>query len=100
MAQKFIIQGNTLKLGHVDFHRELANLQGEPIKGGGWFHIDMDRKNIYFYNESIDFGKVDLTDLQMVRSHGLYQPSLEELVWHYSDTNVLEEVFDDNIVIR
>lgn len=60
---KFIITDNQIRLGHVAFHKDLANKDAK-IDGGGLFHIDNDWKTLRLYGESHDFGPV--TEQQVV----------------------------------
>lgn len=47
------------------FHKELKD-EFDTVKGGGEWHFDYDKKEILFYGESHDFGRVTETDIQTV----------------------------------
>ncbi len=76
MAQKFILQGESLKISaSVDFHRELVSKPREPkmpwgkqeipppVKGGGWWIVNKEDKFLLLYSSSEDFGPVSREDL-------------------------------------
>lgn len=54
---KFIIEGGTMVLGLVGFHRELARNRSLVI-GGGWYHYDPKEDSYTFYGSSEEFGAV------------------------------------------
>lgn len=54
---KWIIQGNNFRLAMVELHMEMKT-GVEPVKGGGYFHLDQELKEIYLYGQSVDFGQV------------------------------------------
>lgn len=76
MAKKILLQGNSLSISaSVDYHRDLVKKPREPkmpfhkrdipepIKGGGWWHLDEANKFLLLYSTSDEFGPVDVKDL-------------------------------------
>lgn len=48
----------------IEFHKELASNQpGYQVLGGGWFHMDTDKKQIVLYGTSEDYGTPDSADV-------------------------------------
>ena len=60
---KFIVEGDSLILSEVTFHKELATVK-KRVKGGGWYRMDKENQIITFYGQSYDFGKATLEDIQ------------------------------------
>lgn len=64
MAQKFIIlQENEFIMGNVEFHSDLHKRSHE-IKSGGFWQLDKERKELYLFGASTDFGPPELLDLK------------------------------------
>ena len=55
--RKFVINDGDLILGDVDFHHQLGADTALTTGGGEW-HYDVETKTIYFYGESLKFGRV------------------------------------------
>ena len=56
---KFIVYDNQILLDKVRYHKNLLpkDFSYKLIGGGGLFRINLDKKTITFYDESMDFGK-------------------------------------------
>ena len=55
LHNKFIVEGDTLQMSRVTFHKDLIRDKGK-IRGGGSFLLDNKSKEITFYGSSFDFG--------------------------------------------
>lgn len=65
---KFIIEtdeelGDCLIISKCTFHKELVTNK-EMVKGGGIYHVNLDKKIITFSGESHDFGAAKIEDIQ------------------------------------
>ena len=60
---KFIVEGDSLILSKVTFHKKLATVKSH-VKGGGWYKLDVENQIITFYGQSYDFGKATLDDIK------------------------------------
>lgn len=60
---KFIIEGDSLILSKVSFHKDLVTDPAQ-VKGGGWFRMPKDARKIIFYGESHDFGPAKLEHIK------------------------------------
>jgi len=100
MAKKWIIQDGNLRLGHVDLHKELKSKTGNAVKGGGYWELDKEKKIIYLYGKSIDFGQCKLDDIINARNDGYAGPTLEEMDWVFSNHLTLGECFDNGTLIK
>jgi hypothetical protein len=59
MAKKFIITAEKFIMGNVDFHKDLVSRMRTdtfPTLGGGRWDADKDKKILYLWGESHDFG--------------------------------------------
>lgn len=65
---KFIIENDSLIIGKVEYHRDLAT-DTKNVKGGGWYL--MRENTIVFYGESFDFGPAKLEDIKKCVESGL-----------------------------
>lgn len=52
---KWIIEDDTLIIGKVCYHRELAT-DISKVKGGGWYHYNRAENAFYLYASSDQFG--------------------------------------------
>ena len=66
---KFIIEGESLILMKVTFHKEIAT-DTTKVRGGGWYKFLNDKNMIVFYGESHDFGKSTLEDIKKCIENG------------------------------
>jgi hypothetical protein len=66
---KFIIEGDSIILGKVSYHKNLAT-KTEDVKGGGLFSFNSDQKSFTFSGESYDFGQVSIEDMKKCVSDG------------------------------
>lgn len=94
MHKKFIIYDGSIRLGHVDFHKELGP-DKSLIKGGGWWHWDKENNIMYLYSSSMDFGYVDRNLLIDAIENGMMRPSLEETRFFHSFKESLSDVKED-----
>ena len=88
MAKKWIIQGDDLRIGHVELHRELAGKDGE-IRGGGLWELNDEKNAIFLYGKSYDFGKCTVEDIKNARLNGYSGATLDEIDWQFSLTDSL-----------
>lgn len=59
MAKKFIINKEKFIMGNVDFHKDLVSRMTDinlPTLGGGRWDADKDKKVLYLWGASFDFG--------------------------------------------
>lgn len=75
MARKWVINDDWLILGDVEFHEDLlsGDRKQRNTAGGGRWHVDRERKVIFFYGKSIDFGQATKEEFE----HAFKQPSVE-----------------------
>lgn len=114
MAQKFILQGDSLRISaSVEFHLELvakpANsnnvfrmhtpLPPEPVKGGGWWHVNEKEKFLLLYSASTDFGPVALPDLIDACPQTHFSFHWDGYQVYYSDRIKLEEALENKALI-
>lgn len=70
---KFIIEGDSLIIGKVTYHKELAT-DVSNVRGGGVFDYDNDTHTFTLYGESSQFGGVSLEDIKECFAKGnVYQ---------------------------
>ncbi len=60
---KYIVEGDALILGKVQYHADLA-AEKEKVKGGGWFVFSKEDSSFVLYGNSEDFGAASLEDVQ------------------------------------
>jgi hypothetical protein len=64
MARKFLLNNGYFKLSaSVEFHLELAK-DHSTTKGGGWWHMDEEKKILYLFGLSTDFGPAEPEDIK------------------------------------
>lgn len=85
---KFIIEDNIVKIGKCTFHKEMCDNKKNVI-GGGWYHILLEEKILYFYDRSMDFGTVTFEQLQEAKKNGAHRKRLTKLFtdyeWRFSE---------------
>ena len=94
MHKKFIIYDGSIRLGHVDFHKELGP-DKSLIKGGGWWYFDKENNIMYLYSSSMDFGYVNREDLIDAIENGMMRPSLEKVRFFHSFEDYLDAAMVD-----
>lgn len=94
MHKKFIIYDNHIRLGHVDFHKELGP-DKSLIKGGGWWHWDKEKDIMYLYSSSADFGYVNRETLIDAIENGMMRPSLQKTKFFHSFFDFLDAAMID-----
>lgn len=73
---KCLIVNDTLRLGMVNRHSELAkNSKKENIKGGGLFDIDEETKTIILSQKSFEYGLMSQNDLKEIIQNKKIQPN-------------------------
>lgn len=87
MAKKFVINNNRLVIGNVECHFELSKDNSTTI-GGGYWHIDEDKKRLYLYSSSTDYGSIEPDDLDKCDIHFRWR---EYDIW-FSSFDSLKEV--------
>lgn len=95
MHKKFIIYDGSIRLGHVDFHKELGP-DKSLIRGGGWWHLDKEKDIMYLYSSSMDFGYVTRENLIDAIQNGMLRPSLKNTKFFHSFKEELYEVMIDS----
>lgn len=60
---KFILEGDSIVMARVSFHKELI-INPMNVKGGGWFKKSKDGNTYTFYGSSEDFGEADVSKLK------------------------------------
>jgi hypothetical protein len=98
MHKKFIIYDGDVRLGHVDFHKELGP-DKSLIKGGGWWHYDKENDVIYLYSSSMDFGRVTRENLIDAIHNGLRSRSREGTQFFHSFNDFLDIALVDPVGI-
>lgn len=105
MAKKWIINRNEddsrydFRLGHVDFHKDLAENQIDNIIGGGYWHLDKENNILYLYGKSEDFGRVSIEQLRNAKEKAFYSPSLEKFKWVFSNGDCLDGCLEKGIEV-
>ena len=66
---KFIIEGDSIVIGMVTYHKELA-MVGNHVKSGGSFEMDTTNKILTFFGCSHDFGCAKLEDIKQAVNGG------------------------------
>jgi hypothetical protein len=64
---KFIVQGDKLILGKVQYHKQLK-VGDDKINGGGLFALFPDANEIGLFGESFDFGAFSADDIKRILS--------------------------------
>ena len=101
MANKFIVQGNTLILGDVAVHIELEDDSiKDAVVGGGYWLIDKDRDILYLYGKSIWYGRVDFDLLKAVKLLGNSKESVDMLEWRWSYCDDIRDVLERGVVVE
>jgi hypothetical protein len=96
MAKKFILTKDyEIRLGHVDFHKELHK-DPTQILGGGWWEWVLGTEAMLFYGKSEDFGPVKVDDLKKAWS---YQFRGHE-VFFYSEELFLKDALRYNQILN
>lgn len=60
---KFIIEGDSLIMGMVEYHKSLVTDRSK-VKGGGWFRFKKETNTFEFQGSSHDFGEARIEDIQ------------------------------------
>jgi len=67
MAKKYLIADAKFLMGDVEFHRDLLErnkgIKEFKIAGGGWWHINTNKKSVYLYNTSDQFKSASLDEI-------------------------------------
>lgn len=99
MYKKFIIYGcphagDHIRLGHVDFHKELGP-DKSLIKGGGWWYFDKEKDIMYLYSSSQDFGYVKREDLINAIENGMLSLRHKNTKFFHSFADFLDDAMID-----
>lgn len=94
MAQKYIINNNTLILGNVEYHSELSK-DHSKTQGGGYWHVDTQHKKVYLYSRSLDYNRPKITDVIYALRHSVISPTLEGYSFYYSSQESLSNAMHD-----
>ena len=60
---KYIIEDGNLILSKCTYHKNLVT-DAEKVQGGGWFRYNHDEKTFTFYDDSHEYGRASLEDVQ------------------------------------
>ena len=97
--RKFIINNNQIKLANVECHFEIAN-DHSTTNGGGWWHLDREKKTVYLYARSIDYGQAKREDLQELIKLENYPLSFDEHTFIHSYSDSLEDAMRDGVALN
>ena len=100
---KWILVDKTVFIGKVNFHSELVKRYCEnpqDCKGGGWFSINLEKKIIFLYGFSIDFGRVSAKDMENVTVKEKTRNLNSFKLIFLENTPNPQILFDDNIIIH
>lgn len=97
MAHKYILHDGQLIFGNVEYHYELIGLlrQREKVEGGGRFHWDAEKKVVYFYGSSTDFGAVTKERFFEAWENSLISPAWDDCKIIFSAREYLSDVLAD-----
>ncbi len=70
MARKFILNNGFIKLGNVQYHKDLAK-DHATTKGGGMWDLDEENNILYLWGASSDYGPADPEDIKYHITTGL-----------------------------
>jgi len=90
---KFIIQDGKIRMGKVEYHRDLANKNGSKPIGGGKYFINKQYKRIYFYDQSAEFGPVQIKELCKAKES---LPQFADYQWYYNQHYSLTETLNSS----
>lgn len=91
MACKFVISNGEIFFATVSYHSEILKDNTKTI-GGGWWHWDEEKKIIYLYGTSSDFGSVTKEQIAEAWKNSLISPFWEGCTFIYSDRLKLDDV--------
>lgn len=95
-VRKFIIYNNEIRMGVVEYHKELLpkNYDKSLIKGGGrWeWNKELFGDKIFFFGKSHDFGYAKKDDFFAAWDNSLISPSLESAEVYFSEHEYLSDV--------
>ena len=97
--RKFIINNNQIKLANVECHFEIAN-DHSTTKGGGLWHLDIEKKIVYLYSKSIDYGQAKREDLQELIKLENYPLSFDEHTFIHSYSDSLKDAMRDGVALN
>jgi|SRR5215217_1311866 len=97
---KWIIQGDTLIIGKVTFHKELVWDSPLRVRGGGLFHYDRDTSSFYLYGTSHDFKSATREDVVKCIEQGnvgdyLGDDSMGGYNFYFSTSDTLSEALKE-----
>lgn len=100
MARKYIIQDGDMRMGDVEMHYQLTDKTNpKHTLGGGYWYIPDDRKVLYLYGKSIDFGDLTIEQLKEIKTSGNHSRALINLEWRFSKSDYLTEAMDPKLNI-
>ena len=98
--RKFIIYGDELIMGVVEYHRDLLpkKYDKEKILGGGrWEWIPHNYPNkVFFFGNSMEYGKATKEQLLIAWENTLISPSIENCEIIFSELNSFGDVLEEN----
>lgn len=92
MARKFIVTGDTFLMGNVDYHSDLLP-KGDKCMGGGYWHYDVSKKELYLWGASSDFGIADPEKVKEFIVNAWLSPTLSDFTVMHS--NIISPTIPD-----
>jgi len=84
---KFIIEGDSLILSKVSYHRNLIT-DKTKVRGCGWFIYNDTHKIFIFHSKSEEFGKADIEDIKNVLNLETFIPIPVKLTTYQKNSNL------------
>ena len=92
MAKKFVIESGSIRMSaSIDYHREIVKDPSKCI-GGGYWHMDKEKKQFFFYGKSEDFGPVTADQLKEVLNSSFLSMSFDGYSFYWHPTDHLDEL--------
>lgn len=80
---KFIIEGDSLIIGKVTYHKQLIT-EPDKVRGGGWFRYLQHTDTFVFYGSSHDLGTASFEDIKRCVEQG-------KVFKHHRDDSLTEQ---------
>lgn len=101
MENKYIILGDHLQFGVVDFHTDLITsiYTRADVRGGGRWYQDVKEKYILLYSLSSDFGFAAVADLKEALLKTTFSPGWQGVNIYWSNAHRLDEAINEKQII-